>query len=61
MLIFLSSKQNNDDGFLNIVKMTFRASDPGFGCATHTMPGSMPLIANIYDRNEKLVRSIRRD
>jgi F420-non-reducing hydrogenase large subunit len=52
---------NVDDGLLNMVEMAFRAYDPCFGCATHTMPGSMPLIANIYDKNEKLIRSIRRD
>ncbi len=52
---------NVNDGLLNMVEMAFRAYDPCFGCATHTMPGSMPLIANIYDKNEKLVRSIRRD
>ena len=52
---------NVDEGLLNMVEMAFRAYDPCFGCATHTMPGSMPLIANIYDKNEKLVKSIRRD
>jgi F420-non-reducing hydrogenase large subunit len=50
-----------NDGLLNMVEMAFRAYDPCFGCATHTMPGSMPLIANIYDNKEKLVRTIRRD
>ena len=50
-----------NDGLLNMVEMAFRAYDPCFGCATHCMPGSMPLIANIYDRNEKLIKSIRRD
>jgi F420-non-reducing hydrogenase large subunit len=50
-----------NDGLLNMVEMAFRAYDPCFGCATHSMPGSMPLIANIYDKKEKLIRSIRRD
>ncbi|MGA1848417.1 MAG: Ni/Fe hydrogenase subunit alpha, partial [Thermoplasmatota archaeon] len=50
-----------NDGLLNMVEMAFRAYDPCFGCATHSMPGSMPLIANIYDKNENLVQSIRRD
>ncbi|MBN1389311.1 MAG: Ni/Fe hydrogenase subunit alpha [Candidatus Thermoplasmatota archaeon] len=52
---------NVTDGLLNKVEMAFRAYDPCFGCATHTMPGSMPLIANIYDKNEVLLRSIKRD
>jgi len=50
-----------NDGLLNMVEMAFRAYDPCFGCATHTMPGSMPLIANIYDKNENLLKSIKRD
>ncbi|MGA1819372.1 MAG: Ni/Fe hydrogenase subunit alpha [Thermoplasmatota archaeon] len=50
-----------NDGLLNMVEMAFRAYDPCFGCATHTMPGSMPLIANIYDKDEKLLKSIKRD
>jgi len=28
---------------LNMVEMAFRAYDPCFGCATHTLPGRMPL------------------
>ncbi|MCK5774235.1 MAG: nickel-dependent hydrogenase large subunit, partial [Thermoplasmata archaeon] len=50
-----------NDGLLNMVEMAFRAYDPCFGCATHCMPGDMPLIANIYDRNENLLKTIRRD
>lgn len=50
-----------NDGLLNKVEMAFRAYDPCFGCATHTMPGQMPLIANIYDKDENLLRSIKRD
>jgi len=38
-----------DEGLLNMVEMAFRAYDPCFGCATHTLPGEMPL--------EVLVRS----
>ncbi len=30
-------------GLLNMVEMAFRAYDPCFGCATHTLPGQMPL------------------
>jgi F420-non-reducing hydrogenase large subunit len=31
------------EGLLNTVEMAFRAYDPCFGCATHTLPGEMPL------------------
>jgi len=32
-----------DDGLLNMIEMAFRAYDPCFGCATHSLPGKMPL------------------
>jgi F420-non-reducing hydrogenase large subunit len=31
------------EGKLNMVEMAFRAYDPCFGCATHSLPGQMPL------------------
>jgi F420-non-reducing hydrogenase large subunit len=31
------------EGKLNMVEMAFRAYDPCFGCATHSLPGRMPL------------------
>jgi F420-non-reducing hydrogenase large subunit len=49
-----------DDGILNKVEMAFRAYDPCFGCATHTLPGGMPLEVNVYDCNKKLYKSIKR-
>jgi F420-non-reducing hydrogenase large subunit len=48
------------DGVLNKVEMAFRAYDPCFGCATHTLPGGMPLTVNIYDRKNRLLQSISR-
>ena len=36
-----------DDGILNLVEMAFRAYDPCHGCATHALPGQMPLIVRI--------------
>jgi F420-non-reducing hydrogenase large subunit len=50
-----------DEGLLNEVEMAFRAYDPCFGCATHCLPGEMPLIVEIRDPNGGLVREIRRD
>jgi F420-non-reducing hydrogenase large subunit len=32
-----------NEGLLNRVEMAFRAYDPCFGCATHSLPGQMPL------------------
>jgi F420-non-reducing hydrogenase large subunit len=37
------------EGLLNMVEMAFRPYDPCFGCATHTLPGQMPLEVRIYD------------
>lgn len=38
-----------DDGLLNMVEMAFRAYDPCFGCATHSLMGQMPLEVTIRD------------
>ena len=50
-----------DDGILNKVEMAFRAYDPCHGCATHALPGGMPLVARIYDHQLQLQKEIRRD
>jgi F420-non-reducing hydrogenase large subunit len=50
-----------DEGLLNEVEMAFRAYDPCYGCATHSLPGQMPLIVHIHDPEGEVVREIRRD
>jgi F420-non-reducing hydrogenase large subunit len=37
------------EGILNTVEMAFRSYDPCLGCATHTLPGGMPLEVRIRD------------
>ncbi len=37
------------EGILNMIEMAYRAYDPCFGCATHSLPGQMPLEVVIYD------------
>jgi F420-non-reducing hydrogenase large subunit len=49
-----------DNGILNMVEMAFRAYDPCFACATHTLPGGMPLEVNIYDNRKKLFKTFKR-
>ena len=49
-----------DDGVLNLVEMAFRAYDPCHACATHSLPGSMPLMVEVYDTEGNLIREIRR-
>ena len=39
----LIQKGKVSEGLLNMVEMAFRAYDPCFGCATHSLPGQMPL------------------
>ena len=46
------------EGLLNKVEMAFRAYDPCLGCATHSLPGHMPLKARIYDRQHRLIREL---
>ena len=48
------------DGLLNKIEMAFRAYDPCFGCATHTLPGQMPLELSIYDINGNLLNNQKR-
>jgi F420-non-reducing hydrogenase large subunit len=49
------------EGLLNKVEMAFRAYDPCLACATHTLPGEMPLIVSVYDSEHNLVTQVRRD
>ena len=48
------------EGFLNMVEMAFRAYDPCLSCATHSLPGTMPLDVTIRDREGKVIRRITR-
>ncbi len=36
-----------DDGLLNLLEMAFRAYDPCNACASHALPGELPLIVTI--------------
>jgi len=49
------------DGILNRVEMAFRLYDPCFACATHTLPGQMPLIVTIRDLDGNIKQQFRRD
>jgi len=47
------------EGLLNQVEMAFRAYDPCFGCATHSLPGQMPLQVTIHDAQGEVVEVLR--
>ncbi|MCW5940604.1 MAG: Ni/Fe hydrogenase subunit alpha [Fimbriimonadaceae bacterium] len=48
------------DGILNKVEMAFRAYDPCHACATHSLPGQMPLIVRVLERNGEIKQEFRR-
>jgi F420-non-reducing hydrogenase large subunit len=48
------------EGMLNRVEMAFRPYDPCLACATHTLPGKMPLEVNIRDKDGRVIRTVSR-
>jgi F420-non-reducing hydrogenase large subunit len=50
-----------EEGLLNRIEMAFRLYDPCFSCATHSLPGAMPMIVTIRDNLGRSVRSLRRE
>ena len=48
------------EGILNMIEMGFRAYDPCHACATHSLPGSMPLQLDVYDAGGELIKSLKR-
>jgi F420-non-reducing hydrogenase large subunit len=50
-----------DHGILNMVEMAFRAYDPCFSCATHSLPGNMPMIINFRNSKGEITRTVKRD
>jgi len=49
------------EGLTNMVEMAFRAYDPCFGCATHSLPGQMPLQVTVRDDQGKVVQVVRQN
>ncbi len=48
-------------GLLNMVEMAFRAYDPCNSCATHSLPGQMPLTAVIRDVDGNIYATVTRN
>ena len=57
----LISNGNVTDGLLNMVEMAFRAYDPCLSCATHSLPGTMPLEVRIKTGPDTIVKTIIRN
>ena len=47
-----------DEGLLNMVEMAFRAYDPCHACATHSLPGTIPLVIEIRDHRGRLIKKL---
>ncbi len=48
------------NGLLNRIEMAFRAYDPCLSCATHSLPGQMPMEVVIYDAQRNEVERLER-
>ena len=46
------------DGLLNRIEMAFRNYDPCMSCATHSLPGQMPLQVTVYDAEGQVVERL---
>ncbi len=49
-----------DEAVLNMIEMSYRAYDPCLACATHALPGQMPLEVNVYGSDGGLERRLVR-
>ncbi|HYA63262.1 MAG TPA: Ni/Fe hydrogenase subunit alpha [Candidatus Sulfotelmatobacter sp.] len=50
-----------EEGLLNRIEMAFRLYDPCLSCATHSLPGNMPLIVTLKSPQGEVIQSFRRD
>jgi len=58
---FIKKGEVVTEGLLNRVEMAFRAYDPCFGCATHTLPGQMPLEVRLRDAGGRVIEVLRQN
>jgi F420-non-reducing hydrogenase large subunit len=49
-----------DEGLLNLLEMAFRAYDPCNACASHSMPGELPLLVTIRGPDGEVREVLRR-
>lgn len=48
-----------DQGVLNLIEMAHRSYDPCLACATHLLPGRLPIHVEVYDHTGELYKSLR--
>ncbi|MEJ2011469.1 MAG: Ni/Fe hydrogenase subunit alpha [Anaerolineales bacterium] len=49
------------EGLLNTIEMAYRAYDPCMACATHTLPGQMPLEVIIRDPDGEVIETLSKN
>jgi F420-non-reducing hydrogenase large subunit len=49
-----------DDGLLNLLEMAFRAYDPCNACASHALPGELPLVVTLRGPDGEVREVLRR-
>lgn len=47
-----------EEGLLNRIEMAFRAYDPCLSCATHSLPGGIPLAVRILDSRGRVLQKL---
>ena len=57
----ITAGKTASEGLLNMVEMAFRAYDPCLACATHTLPGQMPLEVIIHDSEGNILQRLSRN
>ena len=57
---FIKSGGEVSQGLLNMVEMAFRLFDPCFSCATHSLPGQMPLTVEIKNEAGETIETVSR-
>ncbi len=50
---------NVEEGILNMIEMTYRAYDPCHACGTHSLPGHVPIVVNIYNSKGEKIKEIK--
>ena len=56
----LIRKGQVDDSLLNLLEMAFRAYDPCNACASHALPGELPLVVTLRGPDGAVREVIRR-
>jgi F420-non-reducing hydrogenase large subunit len=57
---FIKGGGEVSQGLLNMVEMAFRLFDPCFSCATHSLPGQMPLTVEIKNESGETIETVSR-